>query len=160
MEVAIDCIVDIHDLWKLFKRKVASLFTIKTDILKVSKDPIKFRGCRDFGGYMIVGATNEHNRRIVHWFYRNIHAPTLDDWLDCLSLFNLSEIPLHILQLYNHEKEPLNKFILIHSITRGYIHYTYENKEDNKSTTVIIPLGTATLVPEKFLFNLKLHSEA
>lgn len=154
---AVDCLVELNDAWVCTKKRFTSLFTIKIDPFKISKDPIQFNGCRDYGGYSIIGATDETSRRIVHWFYRNVKAPTLNDWLDCLFLFDLQDIPIHILQLYNHDKDPLNKFILIHSVTRDFIHYTFEDRDENKSITVTVPMGVASLVPERFLFNLNLY---
>lgn len=154
---AIDYLVELNDYWNCFKKRITSFFTIKIDPFNISKDPIKFNSCIEYGGYSIIGSTNEINRRIVHWFYRNITAPTFNDWIECLYLFNLQDIPIHIIQLYNHDKEPLNKFILIHIITNDFIHYTFEDREENKSTTVTVPMGIASLVPERFLFNLKLY---
>lgn len=159
MESAVDYLVGINDIWKYIKQKISFVFTIKVDPLGISKDAIKFRGINNFGGYTVTESIDEHNRRIVHWFYRNIEAPTLVDWDQCTYLFGLKDIPTHVLRLYNHEGEPLDKYILIHNITRDYIKYTYENKEDEESITVTVPLGTASLVPERFLFNLKLFNK-
>lgn len=155
----IDYIIEVNDVWKLLKQKFTALFTVNIDPLNISETPIKFNGSNDFGGYTIISSSNERNRRIVHWFYRNIKAPTLDDWEECIYLFDLQEVPMHILQLYNHDKEPLNKFIIIHDITNEYIRYTYENKDNNESNIVTVPLGLASLVPERFLFNLKMYCD-
>lgn len=153
-----DQLIDIIDICQCFKKKISLFFTINVDPFSISKKPIKFKGRSNYGGYKIIDSIDEHHRRLIHWFYRNIDAPTINDWESYKYLFNFNEIPSHIIQLYNKENEPLNEFILIHYITHNYIHYTYENKQNNISTTVTIPIGIATLVPEKFLFNLKLYS--
>lgn len=139
-------------------RKITSIFTVIVDPLDISNEPIKFKGRNEYGGYKVIRSVDEHRRRIIHWFYRTVEVPTLDDWENCLDLFNLIEIPSHVIQLYDHNKEPLNKFILIHNITNEFIHYTYENREKNESMTVTVPIGIASLVPERFLFNLSLYS--
>lgn len=154
----IDCLVEFNDAWQNTKKRISSFFTINIDPFRISNDPIKFKGHNEYGGYKIIGSLDEFHRRIVHWFYRNNDTPTLNDWLDCTYIFNLREIPIHILQLYDENKDPLSKFILIHAITSQHIHYTFENREDNESTTVTVPIGVASLVPERFLFNLKLYS--
>lgn len=154
----IDYLVEVNDVWQNTRKKISSFFTISIDPLKISNDPIKFKGRNEFGGFKVIGSLDEVHRRIVHWFYRNNDAPSFNDWVDCTYLFNLKEIPVHILQLYDINKDPLNKFILVHTITNDYIHYTYENREDNVSTTVTVPVGIASLVPERFLFNLKAYS--
>lgn len=153
----VDCLVELNDAWTCTKKRFASFFTIRIDPFKISRDLIKFKGCRDFGGYAIIGSIDEYHRRIVHWFYRSVEAPTLDDWLECLYIFDLKSVPIHILQLYSHNNDPLNKFIIIHNITNEFIHYTFEDRDENKNTTVTVPLGVASLVPERFLFNLKLY---
>lgn len=152
----IDCLVELNDIWNNFKKRISSFFTINIDPFRLSNDPIQFRGRNEFGGYKIIGSLDERHRRIVHWFYRNTEIPSLEDWKQCIYLFNLKEIPIHVIQLYDKNKEPLGKFILIHTITKDFIHYTYENKEDNESITITVPIGTATLVPERFLFNLNM----
>lgn len=150
----IDCLAEINDALINCKKRIESIFTVSIDPFGISDEPIKFKGRNEYGGFKIIGSLDEYHRRIVHWFYRNNDVPTINDWKNCLFLFNLKEVPIHIMQLYDKNKDPLNKFILIHTITNDFINYTYENREENKSTTVTIPLGITTLVPEKFLLNL------
>lgn len=154
----IDCLVEFNDIWQYIKKKVSSIFTIKIDPFKISKCQIKFKGNNEYGGYKIIGSLDEHHRRIVHWFYRNYDVPTLNDWNDCIHIFKMYEIPIHILQLYDEHKNPLQQFIYVHAITNKFIQYTYENREDNETTTVTVPIGITSLVPERFLFNMKLYS--
>jgi len=156
---SIDCLIEFNDILQYTKKKITSFFTINIDPFKISNDPIKFKGHNEFGGFKIIGSLDEFHRRIVHWFYRNNDTPMINDWLDCIHIFNLSKIPLHTLQLYDENEDPLNKFILIHEITNNCIHYTYENREENVSITVTVPIGMAALIPERYLFNLRLYSK-
>lgn len=156
----IDFVIILNDIYMHIKNKITSFFTITIDPLQVSKDPIKCKNCKDFGGFSVIISSNEKHRRIVHWFYRNTEVPTLNDWIYIIYLFNLRDIPCHILQLYDFDKQPLNKFILVHAITSDYINYTYEDRDNNVSDTVTVPLGTSSLLPEYFLYNLKLYSKS
>ncbi len=149
---------DYIDMSSNLIKKVSCIFTVHIDPFRISNEPIKFKGSNEYGGYHVVGSLDEKYRRMVHWFYRNVEIPSLNDWKEFMELFNINEIPSHTIQLYTIDREPLEKFILIHAVTDKYIHYTYENKEDNTSITVTVPIGTASLIPEKLLFNLKLFS--
>jgi len=62
--------------------------------------------------------------------------------------------------LYDKDKNQLNKFIIIHIITDEYINYTYEDNDNKESTTVTIPIGFASLIPDKLLFNMRFHYDS
>ena len=151
------CLFCIHDLYIGIINRISKLFTVNIDPFKYADETINFHGSKEYGSYSIVLSNNEKNRRIVHWFYRTFSAPTLTDWNYCLRLFNLETVPEHTLQLYDQNYFITNKFIHIHKISDKHITYTYENKDTNIKNTVSVPLGYASLVPEKFLFNLKLY---
>lgn len=154
-----DYCINLLDAFTYCSYKISILASIYIDPINISKDPIKFIGSREYGGYNVISSFNERTRRIIHWFYRNITAPTIIDWEQYIKQFNLKEIPTHVLQLYDLNKEPLEKFIVIHNITKNFIHYTYEDRTMNCSTnkTVIVPMGIASLVPERLLFNLNMY---
>jgi hypothetical protein len=154
----VDCIIDINDTWMSTKKVFSIFFTINIDPFKFSNKPIRFKGFNEYGGFNVIGSLDEKHRRIVHWFYRNIDTPSINDWNECIDRFNIPIVPIHILQLYDKNKDPLNKFILIHAITNEFIHYTYENREDDVSITVTVPIGIASLIPERYLFNLNMYS--
>lgn len=151
---AIDCLVGINNAIKTVNRKISAILTIYMDPFNISKSMITFKGRNK-----VICSMDEFHRRIIHWFYRNYDAPNLKDWLKCLSIFNLKEVPIHVLQLYNSDLTPSYKFIIIHSVEDGYVTYTLEDRDENSSVTVRIPLGIAALVPERFLFNMKIYSK-
>jgi uncharacterized membrane protein len=155
----IDCFLMFQDQWIFLKRRTSILFTVSIDPFNVSNRCIKFGGKNKYGGYKVISSINKYHRRIVHWFYRNIKAPTLKEWKEMLRIFNLIDIPSHSLQLYNKNMKQLNEFIIVHRINNNYIKYTYNNKETKETTTVAVPIGIATLVPEMFMYNLNIYSK-
>lgn len=155
----IDCFLIFQDQFTFLKRKTSIMFTVLIDPFNISNRSIKLNGKNKYGGYKITSSIDKYHRRIVHWFYRNIKAPTLKEWKEMLLFFNLKDIPTHTLQFHNKEMKPLKEFIIIHKINNNYIKYTYNNEDTKEVVTVAIPLGIATLVPEMFMYNLNMYSK-
>lgn len=153
----LDIFIYINECYMYVIKQISSFFTVTVDPFKISTMPINFMGKKIPGSYMIISSVNEYNRRVVHWFYRNNKYPNLKDWNNCLLLFGLKSIPRHVLQLYNYNNEPMNKFITVHSVTCDDIQYTYTSMDDNIIKTVTVPIGIASLIPEQFMFNLNLY---
>jgi hypothetical protein len=149
-----DCFIDIFDTFNSVYEKISIIFTVNTDIINISKDPIIFKGNNLYKSYNIIKAPTERERRIVHWFYRNIDIPTYLDWVYVMNLFDLNEIPSHTIQLYDYGDNPLDIFITIHHIDQYNITYSLDDKIKNIKKMICIPLGIAALVPEKFITNL------
>lgn len=157
----LDYLILISDCWKYMISYISKWFTIDSDIFNISNGIISFRDKKKYNGYVISKSTNERNRRIVHWFYRNNEIPTLHDWNVCVKSFGLKEIPKHTLQLYNNCNNKTNDYIHVNKITNTFIYYEYVNKEGNITyhTNITVPLGFASLVPDKFIYNISIFNK-
>ena len=153
----IDILIVISNYWMTVKMLFSYMVTIKFDPFHISNRMINFRNSKEYQGYKISESDTEYNRRIVHWFYRTVDAPCINDWDICIKLFGLEKVPPHVLQLCDKCGTVLEKYIIVRSISKDGINYSFKNDEV-EDKCLKLPLGFASLVPERFIFNLNLFN--
>lgn len=153
----IDILIIFNEFWMIFKMYIAYIFTIKYDPINYSNRLIVFKNSKEFSGYKIIESDTEYSRRFIHWFYRTIEAPTINDWNKCIDIFNIDIIPPHVLQLYDKNNRPLDKYIVIKKIENTGIQYIFKTGND-PDNYINLPLGFASLVPDRFVFNFRLFT--
>lgn len=100
-------------LFKIIQLKLwlSELFTVRCDPFNISHIPITdFRTNITF---TVTSYSNERDRRIVSWFYRNHDAPNEDDWQCCLDRFNLQSCPPHNIMICTPENDLILKIVEI-----------------------------------------------
>jgi hypothetical protein len=151
-------LIFISDIYTYLTNVITSFFTVIIDPFDYSNTLIKFQGRNIYYGFKVIESTDEFNKRAVSWFYRNVEVPSLTDWNNLIIYFKLEYVPMHVLQVYDINKNPLNKFIIIHSINKNNIIYSLK-EEPFALKTITLPTVVSNLLPEKYILNMHLKSK-
>jgi uncharacterized protein (DUF3820 family) len=147
----------VNDIVQETKNKISRFFTVTIDPFRKSDKMIKFKSRNEYLGFRIINGTFKQ-KKIITWYYRNTDVPTYWSWKKYITRFKYIDVPQHILQLYDKEGFPVNKFFVIHKIMPEIVKYSYIDTDIGKLVTVEVPLGIASLVPERFMFNMEMYS--
>jgi hypothetical protein len=109
---------------------------------------ILFNKDKNYNGFIVKRSDSEYTRRALTWFYRNVKIPSLKSWELFLSIFNLVEMPIQVLQLYDKNNVPTNKYIIIYDINQEYIEYSFDGKH------ILYPITICSLIPEYYVYNI------
>jgi hypothetical protein len=158
MECCISTFILFNDSLAEGRNNISRLMTVSIDPFSYSNQIIPFKCRNEFKGYKIVNTGSFKIHKMIAWYYRNVDVPSYFSWQKHISKYGLTEVPQHTLRMYDKQNNPTNYYFIVNKITNEYIRYSYLDIDNKILSTVEVPLGIGSLVPERFMFNMKMYT--
>lgn len=158
MECCVNAFILFNDMLSEGRNNISRILTISIDPFSYSSQIIPFKCRNEFKGYKIINTGSYKLHKIISWYYRNVDIPSYYTWTEHVHKYGMSEVPQHTLHIYDKSNKPTNFYFVVHKITSEHIRYSFIDLDKEMITTVDVPLGIASLIPERFMFNMKMYS--